>query len=634
MADVNTIKEYLVGLGFSVDQPTYRKFKQTLDDASREVESHTADWAKSYVRAAVTITTALTGITVATAGLLEKISQADLEYKKFALRMYMGADAAKKMKIATDALGESLDDIAWIPELRQRYAALVKQEGQMQPGGDFEQQMKRLRDIRFEFTRLRVEMVYGSQWVGQYLMKYLNSPISSFHGWMQRLNDYITEKMPIWTEKVARFLTTMVNLGGSAWRALTNIGEAIKNLWDRLPDSIKKKGLLAALLGFAFLPGPLQAVRILTTLIALVDDFYAYIDGRKSSKTLAPIWRNLLIELTEIKNTFGAIFEAIGFASKGEFSKAHAAIKAGDARHEEIEMLREGAQEKYVEQKRLEYMRSKWNSWYGDMSFAPTTSKQTNAYIPGMNDSIRQAEREHKDELEGVDATSRAEFQEKHKKAEEIYGPGVNPGGGGRGVIRTPGGWIRGSRKGLSGISRQESGGNYYIPNKSGSGAYGKYQIIPSTWRRFAPMAGLSPMAPKTPENQEKVAAVMYEYYSRKYGGDDRLIAAAWYGGEGVANSLQKGRMSKEAFTRKQKYGGHEYPSIDEYIRGSTGRAWDLSAAGGGGGMKVSNVNHVTINLPNVKDPKEAGRAVKAELDKVNNLAAARAIREAEPVFS
>ena len=57
----------------------------------------------------------------------------------------------------------------------------------------------------------------------------------------------------------------------------------------------------------------------------------------------------------------------------------------------------------------------------------------------------------------------------------------------------------------LSALGKVESGGNYYARNRS-SGAYGKYQIIPSSWAAWAGAYLGSRTAPKTPRNQEIVA--------------------------------------------------------------------------------------------------------------------------------
>lgn len=107
----------------------------------------------------------------------------------------------------------------------------------------------------------------------------------------------------------------------------------------------------------------------------------------------------------------------------------------------------------------------------------------------------------------------------------------------------------------INAIAGQESGGNYNAENGD-TGAYGKYQILPSNWPEWAEEAGIGADAPKTPENQEIVARFKLGQYYDKYGA--RGAAIAWYGGEGALN------YSEEALNRKQGDNG-EYPSINEY---------------------------------------------------------------------
>ena len=57
----------------------------------------------------------------------------------------------------------------------------------------------------------------------------------------------------------------------------------------------------------------------------------------------------------------------------------------------------------------------------------------------------------------------------------------------------------------LYALGRVESGGNYYARNAT-SGAYGKYQIMPSNWPGWAKLYIGSSTAPQTPVNQERVA--------------------------------------------------------------------------------------------------------------------------------
>jgi hypothetical protein len=61
----------------------------------------------------------------------------------------------------------------------------------------------------------------------------------------------------------------------------------------------------------------------------------------------------------------------------------------------------------------------------------------------------------------------------------------------------------------MAAIAKVESGGDYYARNAS-SGAYGKYQIMPSSWRAWADRYLGDPNAKPTPANQELVAAAKF----------------------------------------------------------------------------------------------------------------------------
>lgn len=119
----------------------------------------------------------------------------------------------------------------------------------------------------------------------------------------------------------------------------------------------------------------------------------------------------------------------------------------------------------------------------------------------------------------------------------------------------------------INAIAGQESGGNYNAENGD-TGAYGKYQIMPSNWPAWAEEAGIGADAPRTPENQEIVARFKLGQYYDKYGA--RGAAIAWYGGEGALN------YSEEALNRKQGDNG-EYPSINEYADEVLGRMGNVA---------------------------------------------------------
>jgi hypothetical protein len=83
-------------------------------------------------------------------------------------------------------------------------------------------------------------------------------------------------------------------------------------------------------------------------------------------------------------------------------------------------------------------------------------------------------------------------------------------------------------------VGRVESGGRYTARNPI-SGAYGKYQIIPSSWRAWARQYLGSAYAPPTPRNQERVArAKMKALY--RWLDSWRAVAHWWLTGRGERN--------------------------------------------------------------------------------------------------
>jgi hypothetical protein len=92
---------------------------------------------------------------------------------------------------------------------------------------------------------------------------------------------------------------------------------------------------------------------------------------------------------------------------------------------------------------------------------------------------------------------------------------------------------------------------------------------MPENWPSWSQEAGLGRNAPRTPENQRKVARFKMQQYYNTYGNWED-VAAVWYSGQPLGPNQHD----------PQPYNGHEYPSIRSYVDqvmsrmgGSSGRA-------------------------------------------------------------
>jgi len=528
----DTIKDYLVGLGFSVDEKTYNAFTKKLNESAKEVEKAVGKTTLTYLKAGSVVISMLAGIVSATAAVIDKTAQADLQYKKLGLRMFMNNELAKQFKISTDALGESLDDIAWMPELRERYFALMKQSGEMKTPHDADEQLKHIRDIRFEFTRMKIEANYAMQWISYYLIKNLREPLNLLQNSLKNFNSWITSNMPNWTGKLSAFLTIVFKLAISAARAVFDLGRAIRELWDRLHPAGQAASLAAGFFALGAVPviGPfLQACivagGVISSVLLLIDDFYGYLEGKKSSKTMAPVWKMLLGLFKDISSIIREINKLFNFDNNF--------FKTSDRFERFVNNIKLAA-----------------NILTGTGSVLTIVFK----LLIGLVDTLAYL-------LEGKLGKAKDRFKEVIQDAKDGWKDLKETAKDGAGVNTF-----------FNKVKEHESGGNYRIINRD-SGAMGAYQIMPSNWRNWSKEAGLGPNAPTTAENQDIVARFKLQQYINKYG-DERLAAVAWYKGEGTADSIRKGKPSYggKPLDLNKKFG--KYDSINDYVYAVTGQTF------------------------------------------------------------
>ncbi|WP_302815480.1 lytic transglycosylase domain-containing protein [Selenomonas flueggei] len=278
------IQEYLVGLGVHLDKPGFGQAEATINSLDRTVETATGHMAANFVRASAMISTAIAGVTASAFGLMKSAASQDLAMQKLSRQMMVGKDAAWTMKAATDALGESIQDIMLTPELMERFNKLTADGQKMKVGGDFEATMKGFRDLMFEFTRLKQEVSYAMTWVGYYLMKYLNRPLAEAREKFRSFNDMFVKNMSVWTEKAARMLVYIINIGKHFLMLVLSVGKALWRMWESFPKGVKIATAALAGLALVMKANPLTRMMLLvSTLLLLIDDYYGHMEGKQSA---------------------------------------------------------------------------------------------------------------------------------------------------------------------------------------------------------------------------------------------------------------------------------------------------------------------------------------------------------------
>ena len=265
---LDIIKEYLISLGFKVDNSTYQQTRRVMQDTDRMVSRFASSTTTQFAVAGAGVLGFITLVDAALAKFEANLAQADLKNQQFARLMWMSNDAAYAYNNTLKALGANVNDLWLSPELMQRFQALRQQAGGMRSPEEYAQMMKSVRDIIFEFQRMKLEFSYALQWIGYYLYKYLEGPLGNTKLSLKDFNDKLTKDMPIWTKNVAMVANWFVRLG----LAIYHIKEVI--------------GIVVAAFAAVKLlnMGPLGLmIAGLTALLLLVDDYYTYEQGGQSA---------------------------------------------------------------------------------------------------------------------------------------------------------------------------------------------------------------------------------------------------------------------------------------------------------------------------------------------------------------
>jgi hypothetical protein len=126
-----TIEEYLVSLGFEIDNPAYQRYQQALQRIEQSAGKTDGVLGK-LGKTAFGISGALAAAVSGAVMLVKKIADADQQYRLYARRRYMSFEEGKRQMIAMQALGNPDEDLMFFdPELRSRFRRMVDLQKQL-----------------------------------------------------------------------------------------------------------------------------------------------------------------------------------------------------------------------------------------------------------------------------------------------------------------------------------------------------------------------------------------------------------------------------------------------------------------------------------------------------------------------
>lgn len=299
---IETIKSYLVSLGFSVDNASYQSATKALGGAEQGVAKFAGSAVTKFALAGAAVVSFVAASSIGIAKFIGDLAKADLANEKLARELWMSKDAATAYNATLKAMGVTLEDLYLSPELMRNFQTLNQEAKNLRPPQEFAEQMKLVRSVQFEFARMKLEATYALQWIGYYFMKYMEGPIKQIKQTLSDINGLIVKTMPSWTKVIAQVMSWFARMGVTTFRVFMDIIRVFNELGSAIPRNLKLIGAAVAALALIIQTGPVGIITAsLLALILLLDDFYTYLDGGESQ--FGPFWKKLEDFYNKLKGT-------------------------------------------------------------------------------------------------------------------------------------------------------------------------------------------------------------------------------------------------------------------------------------------------------------------------------------------
>lgn len=318
MALKGVIKEYLVSLGFNVNKNSLSDALDTVNFGTDKMVSMVSKMTSSLAKGTVGIITLVSSAVVAVGKLIVSVADADMQMQNVANSMWMNVDAYRVTEDAVTSLGYSMNELSTIarnPELTARFKELVSLGQQTSAPKELDSMLKKVRDVTFEFDKMKVIAKNGVRQIVYYFMKYLGVDIDEIRAKLSNFNKFLQENLPKISAVIAKVLYYIYRIG-KAIAYVVSLGAKLisgaYNFMKKFPATFKVFiGVIGAIL---LTINPILTIILagLSAIVLLIDDYMTWKRGGKS--LFGDKWQGVEGFLNKAKGVLEWIFEQIEWA--------------------------------------------------------------------------------------------------------------------------------------------------------------------------------------------------------------------------------------------------------------------------------------------------------------------------------
>src|SRR5574344_2151931 len=279
-----TLKEYLVKIGWDVDELGFGMASKKINDFRSAIVNSGSGMAASFAKAGLAIFDTIYTVVGSTWDLASAAAAADLKVETFARRMWTTEQNARSLTTALDVLGMSYDELFFAtPEQYNRFLQLNTLGKQLEAPAELDETLQKIRDIQFEISKTKMIFQYATRWVMYYFGEYLGADIDTVKEKLKNFNDMAMKYLPIVAQKIAYVFSVFYRLGKTVVEVLAAIGRtAVGSFGDMETSGLRTIATLAAAF-MALRHGPVGMFLLaLGAILLLLEDFMVWQKGGKS----------------------------------------------------------------------------------------------------------------------------------------------------------------------------------------------------------------------------------------------------------------------------------------------------------------------------------------------------------------
>ena len=225
----NILDSYLVKVSAFPDAASFTELGSVLKTVDVSSSRLVSNITGAMTRFEIVSLSAFSAVGAGLIGLADKTAMTDQSYRLMGMRMLMTKDSARAMQLSLSELGSTLDEVAYDPELNERFQRLYEMNIKMgkQMGSSFDQNMMSIRDLRTEYKMLGTEIGFLASSVISDLFDKLGFSSGDLLNKMEEFNKWFIDNLPGMSDAVSSYL---IPVWKDAKLVISSVGSTIKTV--------------------------------------------------------------------------------------------------------------------------------------------------------------------------------------------------------------------------------------------------------------------------------------------------------------------------------------------------------------------------------------------------------------------